>query len=374
MNNINKKFHPRCFEIMDLYVDIFEEIKNNGIKKINFIELLDNIYNSGPLIIQLYELILSNRHILSKYIDLSKFDNISKDSKISRLSKETLIEKLQNNINNFNYNKFNINPITSGPISQTHFYGKDIIQIINLKEEDIWHLDIDILKEIINIEDSPKFESNFRAMIKLLKNINLLGYIDKISNQINLLNENKNIQFIKKLNIDELVIPDVKYISSNILVKSYYNGIKIFDINDVKQIINYKVKTFVVLLKMLNKGIFLLNFNENNIIYSEKIYILDYNLISTVSNNDVIKIKELLNKIIQNKTIDLYSNLFNNIFEKKFNSIESFLESEIKVNEKVIQFFIVFLLIEAGISNQYNINFLEEVLNYLNKNNLRELI
>ena len=375
MNNINKKYHPRCFEIMDLHIDNFNKIKNKDTDKLNFIEIFDNIYKSGPLIIQLFEIFFLNRELLSYFMDISKLNRINRQIETSRIPNDEIANYLKGNINTFNINRFNFNPIKSSSISQTHKYGKDIVKIINKSQIEIWNLDINILKELKNVSSSDIKENHIKVIKKLLGILNYEDIVNNIRGQINLLNEFDNIKLIQNLNIEELIIPEIKFSSSDVLIKSYNYGIRIYEINDKKQIINFKIKTVVLLLKMLNEGIFLLNFNENNILYSEKIYIIDYSLICKVTNDEKHKLKKKINIILRNcKDSYNFDFIKESIFGKNIKSTNDFLENDVEFDEILLQFITAFLLIESGISKKYKINFLKEVFNYLDENKLLELI
>ena len=146
IKKLQKKYHPRIFELMSIHVDNYLEIKKKGLTKETLKEFIENVQDSGPVVIKLFQWISCNSVYLDLFlnninnIDLSEVKIIQDGCKIQDIDK--IIIRIKNELCDFDEDLFNRTPLGVGSIAQVHKYGKNIIKICHNDIEKIIKADL----------------------------------------------------------------------------------------------------------------------------------------------------------------------------------------------------------------------------------------
>ena len=416
---LDKQNRSRFLDLISLHIDNLQDLKKKNLSDDKVDILINNIKKSGPVIIKLFQWFSNNS---SKFLEYdNKYSKIIIKKKMALLQDncekrdvERIIKRIKKKVKDFNIDNFNMEPIGIGSIAQVHKYNNKIIKVLHKNIKNEMNTDILLIKNIIEIIKKDN-ENNLSDTLKLLNVINF----DKISNellkQINLVNEYKNLNLFKDININFLKFPKIYLVSTNILIEEFIEGNKItFFENDELKYIECKIKIFIVFLSMINIGVIHGDMHDGNILIDKNnnINLIDFGIIRKISKNDTINIKKLINIIKDNinKNIDeddtdylynLIKDIINILCVYKTNKlniiINNFIElvdekntiniltdlinylysysikNEIIINDNVIYciLMIVSLLSDHNIKQKYMLNL---IFDYIDKNDYSYLI
>lgn len=243
----------------NIFGDIFIPLENNLISKkeneIDEYEDMEKIFNNDY---KKFRAIIFQNELLRFFVVLK----ISKSSIL--IEKNSNLGKIEDLINNL-YIKIELSQdIEKNNISELKEFNSDINNFGNLITEIKEKLKNEILINNYMIRKKIIPEKNI-AIIEIKKHIIVpLNYINKnLILKIRLLKRN-NIEFIKKVPIDEL--PNYKYISEFIIIKTLYKEVKIikplcvshtkqFDCSPEKSIITIKIENITSSINYIDESL-----------------------------------------------------------------------------------------------------------------------
>ena len=422
IKKLQKKYHPRIFELMSIHVDNYLEIKKKGLTKETLKEFIENVQDSGPVVIKLFQWISCNSAYLDLFlnninnIDLSEVKIIQDGCKIQDIDK--IIIRIKNELCDFDEDLFNRTPLGVGSIAQVHKYGKNIIKICHNDIEKIIKDDLEILSEIIKLGRDDYLENILDIdYFKIIHMLDIDMLIKELGDQTDLRIEKSNIEKMKEtLKYDNIKLPDVIYASKEILIETFLEGENINNYKEDKdKIIQYKINTIIMLLHMVHNGVVHADLHDGNILYNDNgINLIDFGIIKTLTDIEKKNIKGLFNLLyislnsLHKSDIDIaslaISYLCPEITEKDIKFLMQRMTISLKIKKgkkkytikdipKVIDLLHTFLLkknyllndnitycalttilIEGNISKKYNIKLINKVMDYIKDNGMDYLI
>jgi len=414
IKKFEKKYHPRLFEVMSIHIDNYLDVKEHGLSEERLNLFIENVKESGPLVIKLVQWAACNSDFLEHF--LNNKDNINLDKlkiihdKCIEQDVDDIIAKIEDNYDDFNEDLFDKTPLGVGSIAQVHKYGDNVIKVTHDDIEEIITEDLEIFKTTILLERNNELEDTFFAkdFFKIINIINIENLMKELRDQTDLRIEANNIKIMKDLNLGEnIILPDVIFDSKDVLIEKFLEGENINNFKDSGEVIRYKLDTLILLLKMIDNNIVHADMHEGNILYkNEKILLLDFGIVKKLNNSEKDNIKKIIlyvinylneeslgdideieftkvivhtlcpdisekdaNLLIQRVTISLGLNsskkIDKNSIPKVIDMVNSFLlKKGVLVNDNIAYCIITFFLIEGNISKKYS----KDIKTFLDEN------
>ena len=226
MNIYNQKYNFRKLKNNNIYEDNIILFLNNNIKT-----FIDNRYilsNENKKLINLFEESNNNNKSLKEINNIKDIKDKNNDLYITQIPNS--YQKMRNEDNKFlnelisNSNNNNINTFPTSPVTKKFNLNKSIERTINIKRSKYFKSNNNSISY-----DLGSLSNDYKKMT-LKKNKN--KYIDKINNELRIINQGKNIKYNKP------------YYNNNILIKK--ERYKIFENSNLnKKIQSDYIKTHI---------------------------------------------------------------------------------------------------------------------------------
>ena len=267
----------------------------------------------GPTFIKIGQIMSSRYDVLPQEYCTELAKLRSKVEPMSFTDVYEILEKELGNVNNI-FERISENPIGSASMAQVHRAklktGEDVA--IKVQRKNIYEtmtMDVKLLKRAINL-------LHLNSIIKIMDLNNVIDEIYNVAKEeMNFELEAEHLEEFKENNADiaYITVPKVfeKYVTKNVLVMEYINGLSLNEIQTLKQN-GYNLEEIGLKLsnnylkQALDDGFFHADLHQDNIfIYEGKIVFLDLGMMGRLSNRSKKMLNKAMNAIIKNDIVEL---------------------------------------------------------------------